>query len=72
MAFEREDLNLEATELRLGLPGTEQDQSEKKTPPGVKTNKRASPADVNEEDQSQSRANSDTKKRDKETAPPPK
>lgn len=67
MAFEREDLNLEATELRLGLPGTEQDQS-----PGVKTNKRPLAADVNEEDESQSNANSDTKKRDQQTAPPTK
>ncbi|KAF3454318.1 hypothetical protein FNV43_RR04765 [Rhamnella rubrinervis] len=73
MAFEREDLNLEATELRLGLPGTDQDQSkEKKTPPGVKTNKRALAADVNEGDEFQSNANSDIKKRGQETAPPSK
>lgn len=69
MAFEREDLKLEATELRLGLPGTDKDQSaEKNTTAGaIKSNKRALLADVNEEDLQSpssdfSNANSNNKK----------
>ncbi|CAK7340979.1 unnamed protein product [Dovyalis caffra] len=79
MAFER-DLNLEATELRLGLPGTATQQLlEKQTPTsnGSKSNKRSLP-DMNEESAGSSRENSSTvssndkKSHGQETAPPNK
>jgi len=76
MEFER-DLNLDATELRLGLPGTATKQSEKQTPNSnlAKSNKRSLP-DMNEEPAGSSRENSSTvssndkKSHDQETAPP--
>ncbi|OIW07246.1 hypothetical protein TanjilG_08361 [Lupinus angustifolius] len=40
VAYEN-DLNLKATELRLGLPGTE--ENDEKTKSGVRTNKRSLP-----------------------------
>lgn len=46
MAAQGEDLNLEATELRLGLPGTV--ESEKQTPPSGRSMKR-NLIDVNDE-----------------------
>ena len=49
-------LNLKATELRLGLPGT--DESEKETIPSFKNNKRSSP-ETNES--CESKGNSDAK-----------
>ncbi|XVF57229.1 hypothetical protein PTKIN_Ptkin06aG0187700 [Pterospermum kingtungense] len=57
MASEK-DLNLEATELRLGLPGTSKES------PTLRSNKRALP-DMNEE----SNAATAAKKSDQETAP---
>ncbi|KAJ4832644.1 hypothetical protein Tsubulata_001396 [Turnera subulata] len=72
--FGRDLLNLEATELRLGLPGT-QDQLDKQTPPAIaaKSNKRSLP-DMNEETLVSSRDNnsSDDKKSDQPAAPPSK
>ncbi|XVE62809.1 hypothetical protein DITRI_Ditri06bG0149800 [Diplodiscus trichospermus] len=73
MAFEK-DLNLQATELRLGLPGTSED-SEKQASPTQRCNKRALP-DMNEEsvcgDDHNSTVATAAKKCDKETAPPTK
>ncbi|XP_015875356.2 auxin-induced protein 22D [Ziziphus jujuba] len=73
MAFERDhDLNLEATELRLGLPGRAEDQpTEKNTPfSGVRGSKRA----LNEDDsKTKDFSNAlDTKKSDQESVPPTK
>ncbi|XP_022743057.1 auxin-responsive protein IAA4-like [Durio zibethinus] len=70
MAFEQ-DLNLEATELRLGLPGTSDQSAEKLASP---SNKRALP-DVNEESMSRdhnSNVAAAAKNCDQETAPPTK
>lgn len=74
MAFERDhDLNFEATELRLGLPGRAEDQpAEKNTPSssGVRGSKRAL-----DEDDSKAKDFSTalhTKKSDTESAPPTK
>lgn len=67
MAFEK-DLNLDATALRLGLPGT----SEEQTSASGKSNKRALP-DMNEESVSGDNSNvADARKCDQETAPPSK
>lgn len=65
------DLNLEATELRLGLPGTK--KPEKQAPPSLKTsNKRALP-DMNEDSGSGNNSSvSDDGKSHRETAPAPK
>ncbi|KAK9982953.1 hypothetical protein SO802_032478 [Lithocarpus litseifolius] len=65
------DLNLEATELRLGLPGS--DEHEKQSCPSVRTsNKRASP-EVAEESSSLSNSNvSDARNGDQDSAPPAK
>uniref|UniRef100_A0A2N9F5Z0 Auxin-responsive protein n=1 Tax=Fagus sylvatica TaxID=28930 RepID=A0A2N9F5Z0_FAGSY len=65
------DLNLEATELRLGLPGS--DEHGKQSSPSVRTsNKRASP-EVAEESRSMSNSNvSDARNGDQDTAPPAK
>ncbi|KAF8401797.1 hypothetical protein HHK36_012743 [Tetracentron sinense] len=65
------DLNLKATELRLGLPGT--NESEKQTPPSVRSNKRALP-DMNEESRSKnySSVTEAAGHGDRETAPPSK
>ncbi|KAB5529437.1 hypothetical protein DKX38_019518 [Salix brachista] len=77
MEFER-DLHLDATELRLGLPGTATKQSSEKQKPNsnlAKSNKRSLP-DMNEESEGSSRENSRTvssnekKSHDQETAPP--
>ncbi|OMO55373.1 AUX/IAA protein [Corchorus capsularis] len=70
MAFEK-DLNIDATELRLGLPGTSE-ESEKQTSPSLRPNKRALP-DMNEESvSSDSNVTAAIKKSDQETAPPTK
>ncbi|OMO96338.1 hypothetical protein COLO4_15352 [Corchorus olitorius] len=70
MAFEK-DLNLDATELRLGLPGTSE-ESEKQTSTSLRPNKRALP-DMNEESvSSDSNVAAATKKSDQEIAPPAK
>uniref|UniRef100_A0A5B6YXV1 Auxin-responsive protein n=1 Tax=Davidia involucrata TaxID=16924 RepID=A0A5B6YXV1_DAVIN len=58
------DLNLKATELRLGLPGTE--ESEKRTEFNIRSNKRASPDTVED---CGSDGSSDDKHGDRETAP---
>ena len=55
------DLNLRATELRLGLPGT--DEPEKASSPSVRVNKRAS---------SEMDSASDAKSGDQDCAPPTK
>lgn len=55
-------LNLKATELRLGLPGTDQ-EAEKEAVSGVRNNKRASP-DTNDECGTKGSSNGD-----RETAP---
>nr|ABK94072.1 unknown [Populus trichocarpa] len=76
MEFER-DLNLEATELRLGLPGTATEQLEKQTPNSnvTKSNKRSLP-DMNEDSagrrESSSVSSNDKKSHEQETAPPTK
>ncbi|XP_034918064.1 auxin-induced protein 22B [Populus alba] len=76
MEFER-DLNLEATELRLGLPGTATEQLEKQTPNSnvTKSNKRSLP-DMNEDSAARSESSSvssnDKKSDEQETAPPTK
>ncbi|XVF06317.1 hypothetical protein REPUB_Repub06bG0037000 [Reevesia pubescens] len=75
MAFEK-DLNLDATELRLGLPGTsEESAAEKQTSPTLRgANKRALP-DMNEASVStddNSNVAAAAKKCDQETAPPTK
>ncbi|XWS42514.1 hypothetical protein CRYUN_Cryun16bG0020600 [Craigia yunnanensis] len=69
MAFEK-DLNLEATELRLGLPSNS-DESDKQTSPTLRSNKRALP-DMNEESVSNdhnSNVATAAKNCDPETAP---
>ena len=58
------DLNLKATELRLGLPGT--DEPEKQIMSSVRNNKRASP-DTTED--GESKGHSDAKNSDRESAP---
>ncbi|PSR92782.1 Auxin-induced protein like, partial [Actinidia chinensis var. chinensis] len=58
------DLNLKATELRLGLPGT--DEPEKQNISSVRNNKRASP-DMTED--GGSKGDSDAKNGDREIAP---
>ncbi|KAF3959133.1 hypothetical protein CMV_016021 [Castanea mollissima] len=69
LVFEK-DLNLEATELRLGLPGTK--ESEKQTPSTIKSNKRVLP-DMSEECGSKDNSIvSHVKKCDQEVAPPAK
>lgn len=60
------DLNLKATELRLGLPGTEE---EKTKPACVKTNKR--PLNDSSSEESVSKG-SNTQHVETETAPPAK
>lgn len=61
--FEKDDLNinLEATELTLGLPGCT-----------ARGNKRALPNDTQENPKSATNASESTKKYDQETAPPTK
>ncbi|KAJ6305686.1 hypothetical protein OIU78_021094 [Salix suchowensis] len=74
MEFDR-DLNLEATELRLGLPGTVTEQSEKQKPNSnaTKSNKRSLP-DMNGESEvrreNSSASSNDKKSHGQETAPP--
>ncbi len=64
------DLNLEATELRLGLPGTK--ESDKQTPSTIKSNKRML-SNMDEECGSKDISNvSHVKKCDQEIAPPTK
>ncbi|KAF5752353.1 auxin-responsive protein IAA4-like [Tripterygium wilfordii] len=58
------DLNLKATELRLGLPGTE--QSEQEAPSIAKTNKRVLPGECEQ------KGTSSVGRNDSETAPPAK
>ncbi|XVF31131.1 hypothetical protein REPUB_Repub16aG0119100 [Reevesia pubescens] len=73
MAFE-EELNLDATELRLGLPGTSEESAEKQTSLTLRSNKRAL-LDMNEESASSdhnSNVAADAKKCDQETSPPTK
>ncbi|XWS64705.1 hypothetical protein CRYUN_Cryun05aG0026400 [Craigia yunnanensis] len=73
MAFDK-DLNLDATELRLGLPGTSEESAEKLTSTSLRSNKRALP-DMNEESMSSdhnSNVEAAAKKCDQETAPPTK
>ncbi|XVF42192.1 hypothetical protein PTKIN_Ptkin01aG0340200 [Pterospermum kingtungense] len=69
MAFEK-DLNLDATELRLGLPGTSEESPEKLT---LRSNKRALPDMNDEASMSSHDHNSDVapaaKKCDQDTAP---
>ncbi|KAB5557510.1 hypothetical protein DKX38_008419 [Salix brachista] len=71
MAFES-DLNLKATELRLGLPGS--DEPEKpSTTPSVRSNKRASP-EISEESRSKgsSCVSSKVESGERDSAPPAK
>ncbi|KAK9280952.1 hypothetical protein L1049_003843 [Liquidambar formosana] len=64
------DLNLKATELRLGLPGS--DELEKQSPPSVKSNKRASPEMAEDSRLKSSSTMSNAENGDQETAPPAK
>ncbi|KFK31702.1 hypothetical protein AALP_AA6G148000 [Arabis alpina] len=57
-----EFVNLKATELRLGLPGTEEEEKEKVT--CVKSNKRSLPNDTDKENESNNKTET--------TSPPPK
>lgn len=67
MAFEK-DLNLDATELRLGLPGTSEESSDKLTSPALKiSNKRALP-DMNDDNSNISAA---AQKCNQDSAAPP-
>jgi len=71
MAYES-DINLKATELRLGLPGS--DEPEKpSTTPGVRSNKRASP-EISEESRSKgsSSVSSNVENGERDSAPPAK
>lgn len=77
--FEKVDdlnLNLEATELRLGLPGSDNQESEKKntstttTPSSVRGNKRALPTELNEASKSSNA--SEPQKLGQENSPPTK
>ncbi|XP_022720054.1 auxin-responsive protein IAA4-like [Durio zibethinus] len=72
MAYEK-DLNLEATELRLGLPGTSEESAEKQTSATLRSNKRALP-DMNEGSVSGDNHSNvaAAKKCDQETASPTK
>ncbi|KAG4112666.1 hypothetical protein ERO13_D13G175400v2 [Gossypium hirsutum] len=66
MAFEK-DLNLDATELRLGLPGTSDESAKNQTPATLRSNnKRALP------EESMSSNATASKNCDQETAPLPK
>ncbi|XP_023536968.1 auxin-induced protein 22D-like [Cucurbita pepo subsp. pepo] len=67
MAFER-DLNLEATELRLGLPGTSPDNQSSP----INSNKRALPSDDQNLPDSARENNSDPTKCTPENPPPTK
>ncbi|KAG7030308.1 Auxin-induced protein 22D, partial [Cucurbita argyrosperma subsp. argyrosperma] len=70
MAFEK-DLNLEATELRLGLPGTSPD--DQSSPINrIISNKRALPSDDQNPPESGRDSNSDLTKSDQENPPPTK
>lgn len=70
MAFEKDLIHFEATELRLGLPGTK--EFEKKAPTSVNSNKRALP-NMNEECETKDNSNaSHVEKCDQEIAPPAK
>lgn len=75
MAFhEQRDLNVQATELRLGLPGTSVEKSDhqKQTSAGGRSNKRALP-DMREESLDRENSNAtNAKKIDQESAPPSK
>ncbi|KAJ6337016.1 hypothetical protein OIU76_006809 [Salix suchowensis] len=72
MAYERH-LNLEATELRLGLPGSDEAPEKTSATPSVRSNKRASP-EISEESRSKgsSSLSSDVENCEGETAPPAK
>lgn len=66
MAFEK-DLNLDVTELRLGLPGTSDESAKNQTPATLRSNnKRALP------EESLSSSATASKNCDQETAPLPK
>ncbi|CAK9314868.1 unnamed protein product [Citrullus colocynthis] len=70
MAF-RKDLNLEATELRLGLPGTSPD--DQSSPINrTNSNKRALPSDDQNPPESRREINSDPTKCNQENPPPTK
>ncbi|KAK1362485.1 Auxin-responsive protein [Heracleum sosnowskyi] len=62
--IEEKGLNLEATELRLGLPG--RDKIEKETISSFNKNKRAAPKSAEDDE---SKANNDIKHHDHEAAP---
>uniref|UniRef100_A0A2P2JYR4 Auxin-responsive protein n=1 Tax=Rhizophora mucronata TaxID=61149 RepID=A0A2P2JYR4_RHIMU len=64
LAYEN-DLNLKATELRLGLPGT--DGNEEQAASGIRNNKRPLP-----ESKGSTLGKSDAQQGDLETAPTPK
>lgn len=69
MAYES-DLNLKATELRLGLPGS--DEHEKQPTPRLRSNKRASP-EISEESRSKGNSSaSNAESGDGDSAPPAK
>lgn len=62
--IEEKGLNLEATELRLGLPG--RDKIEKETISSFNKNKRAAPKSAEDDEL---KANNDIKHHDHEAAP---
>ncbi|KAG5250528.1 auxin-induced protein [Salix suchowensis] len=72
LAYERH-LNLEATELRLGLPGSDEVPEKTSATPSARSNKRASP-EISEESRSKgsSSLSSDVENCEGETAPPSK
>lgn len=63
------DLNLKATELRLGLPGS--DEPEKQSAPSVRSNKRASP-EISQESKSNSCVSNAGNDDERDSAPPAK
>uniref|UniRef100_A0A9I9CJ36 Auxin-responsive protein n=1 Tax=Cucumis melo TaxID=3656 RepID=A0A9I9CJ36_CUCME len=71
MAFEK-DLNLEATELRLGLPGTSPDDQSNSPINRTNSNKRALPSDDQNPLESRREINSDPSKCTQENTPPTK
>ncbi|OIS98847.1 PREDICTED: auxin-responsive protein IAA4 [Nicotiana attenuata] len=57
----QKDLNLKATELRLGLPGTEDQESEQDILSNSKNNKRALPQSAEDAEDCESKSSSDVK-----------
>lgn len=55
----QKDLNFKATELRLGLPGTEDQESDQEISNSKNNNKRALPESTHDEEDCESKSSSD-------------